>query len=182
VPPMYSAIKQGGVRLYERARAGEEVVRAPRPVRIDQLELLAFEPPRATVAIACSKGTYVRSLIADLGNDLGCGAHMAELRRTRSGRFTLGQAQRLDALDPERLVPMTEATGLPAIVVPALLVPKVRVGVQLDVAKVPGVVDDGKPFQILDEQHTLLAIAHTGRGRLVYERVFPVSVPPPQGA
>src|SRR4051812_1561927 len=60
VPPMYSAIKQGGVRLYDRARAGEEVERAPRQIRIDRLELLAFEPPRFRIAIACSKGTYVR--------------------------------------------------------------------------------------------------------------------------
>src|SRR6185503_2587794 len=62
IPPMYSAIKQGGVRLYDRARAGHEVERAPRPIRIDRLELLAFEPPRFRIAIACSKGTYVRSL------------------------------------------------------------------------------------------------------------------------
>jgi len=76
VPPMFSAIKQGGVRLYHRARAGEEVERAPRRVRIDRLELLAFEPPTIRVAIECSKGTYVRSLIADIGTALGCGAHM----------------------------------------------------------------------------------------------------------
>src|SRR5262245_10137393 len=77
VPPMFSALKQGGVRLYERARAGEEVDRAPRRVRIDQLELLAFEPPRFRIAVGCSKGTYVRSLVADLGTALGCGAHLA---------------------------------------------------------------------------------------------------------
>ncbi|HLL25314.1 MAG TPA: tRNA pseudouridine(55) synthase TruB, partial [Kofleriaceae bacterium] len=67
VPPMYSAIKQAGVRLYERARAGEEVERAPRQIRIDRLELLAFEPPRFRIAVACSKGTYIRSVVADLG-------------------------------------------------------------------------------------------------------------------
>ncbi len=86
VPPMYSAIKQGGVRLYEKARAGEDVERAPRRIRIDALELLAFEPPRFRVAIACSKGTYVRSLVADLGTDVGCGAHLTELRRTAQER------------------------------------------------------------------------------------------------
>src|SRR5262245_18157876 len=76
VPPMFSAIKQGGVRLYERARACEEVERPPRRIRIDRLELLAFEPPKIRIAIACSKGTYVRSLVADIGSALGCGAHM----------------------------------------------------------------------------------------------------------
>jgi tRNA pseudouridine55 synthase len=89
VPPMFSAIKQGGVRLYDLARAGEEVERAPRRIRIDRLELVAFEPPRFRIAIACTKGTYIRSLVADLGADLGCGAHLAELRRTRSGRFAI---------------------------------------------------------------------------------------------
>ena len=84
---MYSAIKQGGVRLYERARAGEEVERAPRRIRIDRLGLLAFEPPRFKVAIACSKGTYVRSLIADLGD-----AYCTELRRTAIGPFSVEEA------------------------------------------------------------------------------------------
>src|SRR5262249_55654900 len=89
VPPMYSAIKVGGIRLHEGARAGEDVPRAPRRVRIDRLELVAFEPPRVRVAIACGKGTYVRSLIADLATDLGTVAHLAELRRTRAGRFDI---------------------------------------------------------------------------------------------
>ncbi|HSN28064.1 MAG TPA: tRNA pseudouridine(55) synthase TruB, partial [Kofleriaceae bacterium] len=73
VPPMYSAIKQGGKRLYHLARAGEEVEREPRRIRIAELFLLAWEPPRARIAISCSKGTYIRSLIADLGTDVGCG-------------------------------------------------------------------------------------------------------------
>ena len=64
IPQMYSAIKQGGVRMYHRARAGEQVERAARQIRIDQFELLAFEPPRFRMAIMCSKGTYVRSMIA----------------------------------------------------------------------------------------------------------------------
>src|SRR5262245_15589464 len=98
IPPMYSAIKQGGVRLYERARAGEEVERAARRIRIDRLELLAFEPPRFRIAIACSKGTYIRSLIADLGTAVGVGAHLAELRRIRSGRFAIEHAVTLDRL------------------------------------------------------------------------------------
>jgi tRNA pseudouridine55 synthase len=85
VPPAFSALKQGGVRMYERARAGEQVELAPRRIRIDRIELLAFEPPRFRIAVACGKGTYIRSLIRDLGDDVGCGAHLAELRRTRSG-------------------------------------------------------------------------------------------------
>src|SRR5204862_54765 len=83
------AIKQQGVRMYQRARAGEPVERTPRRIRIVRLELLSYAPPVARVAIACSKGTYVRSIVADLGSDLGVGAHMSELRRTRSGMFAL---------------------------------------------------------------------------------------------
>ena len=96
-----------------------------------ELELLAWEPPRARIAIACSKGTYVRSLVADLGTDVGCGAHMTELRRTRSGVFTLAMAHDLDRLDGCRLVAMPEATRLPRVIVPADLEHRVRSGVQL---------------------------------------------------
>jgi tRNA pseudouridine55 synthase len=170
VPPMYSAIKQDGVRLYHRARAGIEIEREPRRIRIDSLELLAFEPPHVRIAIACSKGTYVRSLVADLGNDLGCGAHMSELRRTRSGVFTLAMAHDLDRLDDPRLVAMTEATRLPKVVAPQPLVPKVRSGVQL-----PAELFDSptaERFQLLDEAGALVAIAHVEREKLVYDRVF----------
>ncbi len=119
VPPMYSAIKVGGVPLHARARAGDDIERAPRRVRIDRLELLDWQPPRARVAIACGKGTYVRSLVADVAVDLGTVGHLAELRRTRAGRFTLDAAVTLDALAPATpLVPITEVTGLPSVVVP----------------------------------------------------------------
>lgn len=92
VPPMYSAIKQGGRKLYDLARAGEEVERAPRPVTITRLELTAWEPPFATLHIDCSPGTYIRSLANDLGQSLGVGAHLAALERTASGQFTTQDA------------------------------------------------------------------------------------------
>jgi tRNA pseudouridine55 synthase len=171
IPPMYSAIKQGGVRLYHRARAGEEVERAPRKIRIDELTLLAFDPPRFRVAIACSKGTYVRSLIADLGSAVGAGAHLAELRRTRSGRFTIDQAVTLDRLAEATVIPPELATDLPRVVVPRVLVPQVWNGVQLPVAAFGA--DGLERFQLLDEQGRLLAIAHAEAARTVYDRVFP---------
>ena len=172
VPPMYSAIKQGGVRLYDRARAGEEVERAPRRVRIDRLAMLDFAAPRAKIAIACSKGTYVRSLVADLGRDLGCGAHVAELRRTRSGVFTIAQAQSIDALDPTRLVAMTKATRLPVVSVAAVHVSRIRSGVQMRAAELGAPNDKAdQQFQLVDESGVLLAIAHVEGGKLVYDRV-----------
>lgn len=101
VPPMVSAIKVGGRRLHELARAGTEVERAPRPVHISRLEVLDLEPgpfPVATIRVACSSGTYIRTLAADIGAALGGCAHLAALRRTRVGSFTLDEARPLDAV------------------------------------------------------------------------------------
>jgi len=85
IPPMYSALKQNGVRLYELARAGEEVVREARPVMIYALDLIDWQPPSATIRVVCGAGTYIRSLGHDLGAALKVGAHLTALRRTRSG-------------------------------------------------------------------------------------------------
>jgi tRNA pseudouridine55 synthase len=172
IPPMYSAIKQEGVRLYHHARAGIEIVREPRRIRIDQLELLAWDPPHVRIAIACSKGTYVRSLIADLGSDVGTGAHMTELRRTRSGAFTLAQAHHLDRLDHPHLVPMTEATRLPTVVAPEALLHRVRSGVQLPPEALAIAPEIYERFQVVDERGILVAIGHIDRARVIYDRVF----------
>lgn len=172
VPPMYSAIKQGGVRLFERARAGLEVARTPRRIRIDRLELIGWQPPRARLAIACSKGTYVRSLVGDLGRELGCGAHVAELRRTRAGAFTLAQAAMLDHIASARLVGMVEATRLPVVAVDAALEPRIRSGVQDMVGQLAGLPEEGTRFQLVMTGDRLLAIARVEAGRVVYDRVF----------
>ncbi|HUJ61989.1 MAG TPA: tRNA pseudouridine(55) synthase TruB [Kofleriaceae bacterium] len=172
LPPLYSAIKQGGVRMYRRARAGEQVERAPRRVRIDRLELLAFEPPRLRLAIACSKGTYVRSLVADLGADLGCGAHLGELRRTRSGVFAIADAVAIDAIATAPLVGLVDATGLPIVEVAGAQVPRVRSGVQMPPAELAVPPANYERFQLVDEARALVAIAHVEAGRVVYDRVF----------
>jgi tRNA pseudouridine55 synthase len=102
VPPMVSAIKVGGERLYAKARRGEQVDRVPRPIVISELELVGFtagERPRATLEVTCSGGTYVRSLAADLGRALGTLAHLATLRRTAVGRFTERDAHTLAQLE-----------------------------------------------------------------------------------
>jgi tRNA pseudouridine55 synthase len=98
VPPMYSALKRDGRPLYAYARAGVEVARAARPIVIHQLDLLRFEPPWMEVEVVCSKGTYVRVLAEDIGAALGCGAHLAALRRTQVGEFRLEGALTLEAL------------------------------------------------------------------------------------
>ncbi len=98
VPPMYSAVRVGGRRLYEEAREGRTVDRPARPVVFHQLDLLAWASPTATVLVECSKGTYVRSLAHDLGDHLGTGAHLSSLVRTRAGVFTVCQAWTLREL------------------------------------------------------------------------------------
>lgn len=104
IPPMHSAIKIGGRRLYKAARRGETVERPPRSVRVDRLDLLACEGPFVDLDIACSKGTYVRSLARDLGEALGCGALVEELRRTASGEHRVEDAITLAELE-RRLAP-----------------------------------------------------------------------------
>ena len=119
IPPAYSAIKINGEKAYERARRGEEVEMEPRKVRVDSIELLDWESPEAIIDIQCSSGTYVRSLIHDLGEKLGCGATLVGLRRTKNGRFSLRDAVSLRRLQEafvngdwyRFLIPAAEALG-----------------------------------------------------------------------
>lgn len=107
IPPMYSALKRDGKPLYEYARQGVELDRASRRVTIHRLELIAFSGDEAIIDVDCSKGTYVRTLAADIGEVLGCGAHLSALRRTRIGDLDLAQAislADLEALLPEHRV------------------------------------------------------------------------------
>ena len=131
VPPMFSAVRVGGRRLHEAARAGEVVERAPRQVRVDAFDLLELGEPAgglrlARLAVRCGKGTYVRTLAADLGRALGVPAHLAGLRRTAAGSFgiadavSLDQAERLGAAAPEaiaeRVLPLAAALrGWPTV-------------------------------------------------------------------
>ena len=104
VPSMFSALKQDGRPLYELARAGIEVPREARPVTIYSLTLDVLEPPFAELTVACSKGTYIRNLVEDIGEVIGCGAHVVELRRLSAGPFTLAQAvtpAQIEALEPQ---------------------------------------------------------------------------------
>jgi len=116
IPPMHSAIKIGGVPLYKLARKGEEVEREPRFIRVVSFELNSFTPPKLTFTLHCTKGTYVRTIAHDLGQKLGCGAHLSALRRTGSGKFNLSQGVTLEQIEelslPEiekRLIPVYEA-------------------------------------------------------------------------
>lgn len=98
-PPMYSAVKHQGKRLYDLARAGIEVEREPRTADIFRLELMDWQPPLCTIAVECGKGTYIRSLAHDLGQSLGCGAHIIELARLRSGLFDIDDSLTIPQLE-----------------------------------------------------------------------------------
>ena len=119
VPPPYSAVKVKGKKAYEMARKGEEVELEARDIKVYSLELLEWAPPEVVIDVYCSSGTYVRSLANDLGKELGVGAHLIGLRRTRSGRFTLRDAVPLRRLKEaftagdwyKYLIPAADALG-----------------------------------------------------------------------
>jgi tRNA pseudouridine55 synthase len=163
VPPMVSALKVGGRRLHELARAGEEVERPARPVHVARFDVEDFEPgpyPRATVLVECSSGTYVRSLALDLGRALGGPAHLAALRRLRVGPFTLDDAHPLAAIEAE---PAARVLS-PAEALRAL--PRLEVGEDTAQAVAHGSVfpeaalaaDGPGPFAVVGPDGALLAV------------------------
>lgn len=161
VPPMVSALKVGGRRLHELAREGIEVEREARPVTVSSFSLdeVAGEPGVLRAVVACSSGTYVRSLASDLGRGLGGGAHLRALRRTAVGAFTLAGAVALDDLTPDHLQPLSVAVGhLPQVVVEGHVAVAVGHGKVLDRSTVglPGEGDG--PWVVLDPDGTLLAV------------------------
>lgn len=177
VPPMYSAVKVGGKRLYELARAGEEVERMSRPVTVYSLVLRDFSAAQLRLSVRCSKGFFVRTLAYDIGRALGCGAHLEGLRRTASGPFALAQALPLADVAPllaqgpealaRRLLPMSEAlVDMPAVRVSAEEAVRVSHGVPVEAAAPPGRV------RVLGPTHALLAVAEVVHGRLRYLRVL----------
>ncbi len=122
VPPMVSAVKVGGRRLYKAARRGEEVERKPRRIVVREFRALSYVPPDVEIRVSCSSGTYVRSLCHEIGSVVGCGAVLASLRRTWVGRYSVEQAAAMDDFQaPEdvraRILPMDQALDLPAVVI-----------------------------------------------------------------
>lgn len=121
-PPMVSAVKVGGERLYKRARHGEVVEREPRPVKVYEFRVLGLEPPDVFIRVRCSRGTYVRSLCYDVGQVLGCGATLASLRRTFVGPHSVENARPMEAFAKRedvssRLLSIDTALDLPTVVI-----------------------------------------------------------------
>jgi tRNA pseudouridine55 synthase len=189
IPPMYSAIKQGGQPLYKLARLGQEVERAARPVEIRAIELLSFVSPLVSIRVTCSRGTYVRTLADDIGATLGCGAALKELRRTASGPFAIGAAHTLDSLqratDEERLsslciTPFSALSHLQDIPLADTGLAKVSCGRSplWDETTVQGAdVTVGTDYVRLSHNGILVAVARLGEGcdpfpDIVLKRVF----------
>jgi tRNA pseudouridine55 synthase len=165
LPPMVSAVKIGGRRLHELARRGEDVERAPRRVRVDRLDIEAFEAgpyPTAIIAVECSSGTYVRSLAADIGARLGGIAHLADLRRLHIGSFTLDEARTLDAIearpDAAVLPPLAAVRDLEQVSVDAEQARAVAHGVTFPAAVLAGADAGPGPFAVVGPDGELLAV------------------------
>jgi tRNA pseudouridine55 synthase len=167
VPPMVSAVKVGGRRLHELARAGEEVERDPRPVTVYELDVGPGPGPDVfTIEVTCSAGTYVRVLAADLGRGLGGGAHLRRLRRTAVGEFAVGAAHPVEALTLENVLPPIETMrGYPWVEVDPGVGNEVRHGKVLDAAALG--VDGEGPWAVVAAEGDLLAVYEPyGEGRV----------------
>jgi tRNA pseudouridine55 synthase len=163
VPPMVSAVKVDGRRLYQLAREGTEVERAARRVVVRRFDVTAGPLPGVfTVAVDCSSGTYVRSLAADLGSALGGGAHLRDLRRTAIGPFTVGMAVPLDAVGPDAvLAPARAVAHLGRVIVDATTAEAVGHGAVLGrtaLGVADDVVADQGPWAVVDRAGSLLAV------------------------
>ena len=175
VPPMFSAIKIKGKKLYELARKGQEVERAPRPVTIYELELLEqLSPVDYRLRVLCSKGTYIRTLCHDIGQALGCGGTLSELRRTKSAGFTLAEAVTLEQVaaqaDPASLLRPVDAyfAGYPMLTLrDGAAEKRLRNGSPLSL--------DGPPdgtYRVYSPRKEFLALAELKRGRLTTIKSF----------
>jgi tRNA pseudouridine55 synthase len=179
IPPMYSAVKKDGVPLHRLARRGEEVVREPKWVTIEKLELTRFDPPELDLSVLCSAGTYVRALAADLGERLGCGAHLGGLRRTLSAPFRIENAHRIEAIEAAveagkqegLLIPMHEALGFPTCEVGEELLRRIRNGGDLPSGELHR-ARPGTRVTVLDEEGELVAVAELRADR----RLWPLRV------
>ncbi|MEE4608972.1 MAG: tRNA pseudouridine(55) synthase TruB [Desulfobacteraceae bacterium] len=166
VPPVFSALKHRGVPLYRLAREGKAVTKPPRPVTIYRLAVLAVDLPQVVLEIDCSAGTYVRTLCADLGAVLGCGGHLAGLRRTACAGFTLDEAVSLAELEDlvrhgriaERIIDMNAALGqLEEVTANPTLARRIANGGRLTAVDIPPPVGE-EALKVVDHRQRLLAV------------------------
>ncbi len=170
IPPMYSAIKVSGKKLYELARKGETVERKPRTVNISELSLVGHDGDDFVLSVSCSKGTYIRTLCNDIGERLGCLACMSALRRTNAGPFDVRDAHTLSEIaeDPERyIIPVDSLfSEHPAIGFSAAQTAKLKCGNILNVSAKNGT------YRVYGENGDFLALANVSAGKLKTVKSF----------
>ncbi len=180
VPPMHSALKRDGRPLYEYARAGVTLEREARRVIIHAIDVLRFEPPRAALRVRCSKGTYIRTLAADIGERVGCGAHLSALRRERVGTLDVADALTLDALEAiapgerrSRLLPLDALLGaLPRVALDDEHAARFLHGQKLRVHEPSGGAANEDPARVsVYAGARLLGVAQLRAGTLVPQRL-----------
>jgi tRNA pseudouridine55 synthase len=183
VPPMFSALKKDGVRLYRLARQGKEVPRQPRRIRIDELRMTRLSAAEIEFTTTCSRGTYVRTLAADIGRELGCGAHLKKLRRTACDHLSIDRSIGLEELqnrcanESAPLLSLRDAlVHLPAVTWQSRLLSRLRLGQQELLAQISRPRDREDLVGILDPRGELAALARWSEdlpgGRWRLYRVF----------
>ncbi len=186
LPPMYSACKVDGKRLYELAREGKEVERKRRPVTIHALEILSMELPRIRIRVVCSKGTYIRTLCHDIGERLGCGGVMCSLLRTRVDRFTLEEAKKISEIEAAfregntPVIPVEEMfSHLPSIAVKEAFTGALHNGNPLFLRQITGKSGwtDGEETKVYDAQGQFYGIYafQVMKGKFMPVRMFPAA-------
>jgi tRNA pseudouridine55 synthase len=179
IPPMFSALKKGGVRLYRLARQGQEVARTPRAVRVESLSLNQLSASEIELEVTCSSGTYVRTLAADMGAALRCGAHLKSLRRLACGQLSIDQATSLEALERDRslsaeafLSLTTALSHLPSVTWEHRWIARLRIGQQEVLGQLGQPMPGKNLLRILDTRRNLAALAAWGDGGWRLVRVF----------
>jgi len=164
IPPMYSALHYQGERLYKLARRGQEVVREPRRIKIEEIEILDISLPSISFRVLCSAGTYIRSLASDIGDELGTGAHLSSLTRTRSGPFRIESSITLNELKDkgaDLILPADYPLDYPVIRVKSSVETLASNGATLsqdDIMNYPDNLKDGDMVLIYDREDTLISI------------------------
>lgn len=176
IPPMYSAIKQNGKKLYELARQGIEVERKKRKVTINSIDILKIDGERVTIDVSCSKGTYIRTLCEDIGLKLHVGAYMNTLRRTKTGPFTIEDSYTLKELEVLKEKGQLESVlisvdrmfeSYPKIILNPKQVKSITNGVQMSYNGI-----EGQSYRLYDEKGKFLCISKMQDGKLKLEKAF----------
>ena len=176
IPPMYSAIKQNGKKLYELARKGIEVERKSRKVTINSIDILEINGERVTIDVSCSKGTYIRTLCEDIGMKLHVGAYMNTLRRTKTGPFTIEESHTLKEIET-----LKNNGELEKIIIPVDRMFEEYPKIKLNPKQVKSVTNgvqmtyngkEGQSYRVYDEKNNFLCISKITDGKLKLEKSF----------